>query len=293
MDLTTPTPDQSPDPTPGPAAEQGESAERADEVWKALADPTRRAILDRLRLGRATTGDLAGAFPALTRFAVMKHLAVLEAAGLVVARKEGRQKFNYLNAVPLRRVYERWVNRYQDRWAGSLTGLQRLAESGHAQEGSHMPVETISVAATVVQTEITIDAPPQKVYDLFFDRAHDWFYESEEKRKTVKTIVERKLGGLFYFESRPSGGHPDGPPDQNVLGTITMLKPGRKIRMRGDCTIPSAFIANMTIAFEPAGKGTRVSVEHRMAGEYPEDLPAGFEEGWQDGLQKLKTIAEG
>ncbi len=269
----------------------GSESSEHDDVWKALSDPTRRAILDLLRQGRASTGDLAGAFPALTRFAVMKHLSVLEHAGLVVTRKEGRQKWNYLNAVPLRRVYERWVSRYQDRWAGSLVGLQRLAECEpeQPQEGSNMPVETIQVAATVVQTEITINATPEKVYDLFFDRAHDWFYESDEKRKTVKTIVERKLGGHFYFETQ----RPDGPPDQNVLGTITMLKPGRKIRMRGDCTIPSAFIANMTIAFEPVGNGTRVSVEHRMAGEYPDDLPAGFEEGWQDGLQKLKKLAEG
>lgn len=269
----------------------GPESSESDDVWKALSDPTRRAILDLLRLGRANTGDLAGAFPALTRFAVMKHLSVLEEAGLVVTRKEGRQKFNYLNAVPLRRVYERWVGRYQDQWAGSLVGLQRLAENEPevTQEGSDMPVETIQINATVVQTEITIDAPPQKVYDLFFDRAHDWFYESDEKRQTVKTIVERKLGGHFYFETK----RPDGPPDQNVLGTITMLKPGRKIRMRGDCTIPNAFIANMTIAFEPSGNGTRVSVEHRMAGEYPDDLPAGFEEGWQDGLQKLKKLCEG
>ncbi|MFI4917603.1 MAG: metalloregulator ArsR/SmtB family transcription factor [Phycisphaerales bacterium JB060] len=266
-----------------------------DGVWKALSDPTRRAILDLLREGRSTTGDLAGAFPALSRFAVMKHLSVLEDAGLVISRKEGRQKFNYLNAVPLRRVYERWVGRYQDRWAGSLVGLQRLAESEHerVQEKSTMPMETITVAAAVVQTEVAIDAPPEKVYDLFFDRAHDWFYESDEKRQTVKTIVERKLGGHFYFETQRT----DGPPDQNVLGTITMLKPGRKIRMRGDCTVPSAFIANMTITFEPAdspsGGGTRVSVEHRMAGEYPDDLPTSFEEGWQDGLQKLKALAEG
>ncbi|MGD1915555.1 MAG: SRPBCC domain-containing protein [Phycisphaerales bacterium] len=71
-----------------------------------------------------------------------------------------------------------------------------------------------------------------------------------------------------------------------------MLKPKRMIRLRGDCTMPSAFVANMTIAFEADGAGTRVSVEHRMAGEFDADLPAGFEEGWQDGLQKLKTLCE-
>ncbi|MEQ8317214.1 MAG: helix-turn-helix domain-containing protein [Phycisphaerales bacterium] len=261
----------------------------ADGVWKALSDPTRRAILDLLRAGRATTGDVASAFPTLSRFAVMKHLTVLEEAGLVIARKEGRRKFNYLNAVPLRRVYERWVSKYQDRWAGSLIGLQQLAEGEQQPTGeSRMTTQTINMSATVVHTEITIDAPPDHVYDLFFERPNDWFYESEESRKTQTTIAERRIGGHFYLETK----RPDGPPDENVIGTITMLKPGRKIRMRGDCTVPNAFIANMTIAFEPAGNGTRVSVEHRMAGEYDEDLPAGFEEGWQDGLQKLKALCE-
>lgn len=261
----------------------------ADGVWKALSDPTRRTILDLLRAGRATTGEVANAFPSLSRFAVMKHLTVLEEAGLVIARKEGRRKFNYLNAVPLRRVYERWVSKYQDRWAGSLIGLQQLAEGEPKSTGeSQMTTQTINMSATVVQTEITIDASPERVYDLFFERPNDWFYESEESRKTQTTIAERRIGGHFYLETK----RPDGPPDENVIGTITMLKPGRKIRMRGDCTVPNAFIANMTIAFEPAGNGTRVNVEHRMAGEYDEDLPAGFEEGWQDGLQKLKALCE-
>lgn len=258
----------------------------ADAVWKALGDATRRAILDRLRVGRASTGDLAAMFPGLSRFAVMKHLGVLESCGLVVTRKEGRTKWNYLNALPLRRVYERWVGRYEDRWAGSLIGLQRLAQG---PEGSSMPVGTINISANVVQTEITIASSPERVYDLFFDRASDWFYESEESRKTQKTIIERRIGGLFYMETAREGGVKD----QNVLGTITMLKPGRKIRMRGDCTIPSAFIANMTIAFEAVAGGTRVSVEHRMAGEFDEGLPAEFEKGWQDGLKKLKVVCEG
>jgi len=256
-----------------------------DAVWKALGDPTRRAILDRLHRGRASTGELASGFPELSRFAVMKHLGVLQEAGLVVSRKDGRRKWNYLNAAPLRRVYERWVSRYEDRWAGSLLDLQRLAES---QEGSSVPVDTIEIAARVIQTEVHVKAEPTSVYDLFFDRAHDWFYESEESRATQKTIIERKIGGLFYMETRRDAG----PPDQNVLGIITMLNPGRKIRLRGDCTVPNAFIANMTIGFEPVDGGARVYIEHRMAGEFDADLPAGFEEGWQDGLQKLKTLCE-
>src|SRR5262245_24065944 len=102
--------------------------EDLDSVFGALADPTRRRILDLLRDKARTTGDLAAAFPKLSRFAVMKHLKVLEEAGLVIARKSGREKFNHLNAVPLRMMYERWVNRYADRWASGLVELKRRVE---------------------------------------------------------------------------------------------------------------------------------------------------------------------
>jgi len=71
-----------------------------------------------------------------------------------------------------------------------------------------------------------------------------------------------------------------------------MIKPNKAIRMRGDCTIPSAMVCNMTITFEETSGVTTVTVDHRMSGEFDDDLPAGFEEGWQDGLQKLKTLCE-
>jgi len=79
-----------------------------DPVWKALADPTRRRILDLLRDRPRTTGDLCAAFP-LTRFAVMKHLSVLKGAGLLTVRREGRERWNHLNAVPLRRMLEHYI----------------------------------------------------------------------------------------------------------------------------------------------------------------------------------------
>lgn len=100
-----------------------------DSVWKALADPTRRGILDLLRDGAKTTGELVDAFPEMTRFGVMKHLGVLEEARLVISAKQGRVKWNHLNPVPLRQIYERWVSKYEDQWASTLTRLKRLAET--------------------------------------------------------------------------------------------------------------------------------------------------------------------
>ena len=81
-----------------------------DQIWKALADETRRTILDFLRSGPKPTTAIVEQFPDLSRFAVMKHLDVLRQAALVVTREEGRQRINSLNAVPIRMIYERWVS---------------------------------------------------------------------------------------------------------------------------------------------------------------------------------------
>lgn len=262
-----------------------------DGVWRALADPTRRALLDELRDGPRTTGALADSVPGMSRFGVMKHLRVLEEAGLVVARKEGRRRWNHLNAVPLRRVYERWVSRYEDRWAGSLIGLKRAAErragDQHDDKERTMGTKLLDQPARVaiVETAIEINAARGRVFDAFFDDIADWFYESEESRDARPAKIERRVGGRFSIT------YPNG--DENMLAWVTMIKEGREVRLRGDCTMPQAFIANMTVKFEDAGGGCRVSITHRMAGEFYDEMPGEFEEGWGDGLSKLKKLCEG
>ncbi len=103
-----------------------------DPVWKALADPTRRAILDLLHQGPRKTTEIVEAFPHLTRFGVMKHIDVLRNANLILTREEGRQRVNSLNAVPIRQIYERWVSRYQEFWADSLLRLNDDFPAGDA-----------------------------------------------------------------------------------------------------------------------------------------------------------------
>jgi DNA-binding transcriptional ArsR family regulator len=105
-----------------------------DPVWKALSDPTRRSILDLVRQGPRRTTEIVDAFPHLSRFGVMKHLDVLREAGLINTREDGRQRVNSLNAVPIRRIYERWVSRYQGLWADKLLRLQEDVEANRALE---------------------------------------------------------------------------------------------------------------------------------------------------------------
>src|SRR3954471_21311483 len=99
-----------------------------DEGFKALADPTRRSLLDALfeRDGQ-TLSALERRLP-MTRFGVMKHLRLLEQAGLVVTRRRGREKLHFLNPIPIRRVHDRWVSKYAETWAAALTGLKQALE---------------------------------------------------------------------------------------------------------------------------------------------------------------------
>ena len=99
-----------------------------DLVFKALADPTRRLLLDRLfeRDGRTLT-ELESQLE-MTRFGVMKHLKVLEQAGLVVPRKQGREKLHFLNPVPIRQIHDRWIGKYREREVSALLDLKTSLE---------------------------------------------------------------------------------------------------------------------------------------------------------------------
>lgn len=99
-----------------------------DPVWKALADPTRRGILDLLRVRPRTTTEIVESFPGLSRFGVMKHIEVLREAQLVQTRESGRYRVNSLNATPIRQIYERWVSRFEEVWANHLLRLKETAE---------------------------------------------------------------------------------------------------------------------------------------------------------------------
>jgi len=95
-----------------------------DAVFKALADPTRRDLLDALFMRDGQTLTALEERVPMTRFGVMKHLKVLEEAGLVATRKSGREKFHYLNPVPIRLIHDRWVSKYAEPWAAGLTALK-------------------------------------------------------------------------------------------------------------------------------------------------------------------------
>ena len=99
-----------------------------DEVFKALADPTRRGLLDSLFERDGQTQKELETGLEMTRFGVMKHLKVLEEAGLVVTRKQGREKLHFLNPVPIRLIHDRWVSKFSEPWAAGLSELKQNLE---------------------------------------------------------------------------------------------------------------------------------------------------------------------
>jgi uncharacterized protein YndB with AHSA1/START domain len=123
-----------------------------DEVFKALADPTRRQLLDELfRADGQTLGELEGRFE-MSRFGVMKHLKQLEEAGLVVTRRRGREKLHFLNPVPIRLVHDRWVSKYAEPWAAGLSDLKTRLEH---------PMEKVY--------EIYIRTTPERLWEAITD----------------------------------------------------------------------------------------------------------------------------
>lgn len=111
-----------------------------DAVFKALADETRRSILDALFAEDGQTlGELVTRFPSMTRFGVMKHLSVLEEAGLVTTVREGRRKRHFLNPVPIAEIAHRWISKYAAPFATALVGLRAGLEADPAPEPDPQP----------------------------------------------------------------------------------------------------------------------------------------------------------
>src|SRR5688500_12662155 len=143
-----------------------------DAVFKALADPTRRSLLDELfNEDGQTLSALEERLP-MTRFGVMKHLKVLEEAGLVVARKRGREKLHFLNAVPIRLVHDRWVSKFAEPWAATLSELKTQLED-ETMEAAVKQVSwaegTAPLADGTAVFEVFIKTTPERLWEAITD----------------------------------------------------------------------------------------------------------------------------
>jgi uncharacterized protein YndB with AHSA1/START domain len=240
-----------------------------EPVFRALADPHRRLLLDHLheRDGQ-TLLELQGYLP-MTRFGVMKHLKLLEEAGLVSTRKIGREKFHYLNPVPIQQVYDRWVSKYAKPWARALVGLKYALE------------ETTVAETTSAVLQVFIKTTPEKLWQAITDGA---------------------ITRLYYFgTSVESTFQPGAPiryttPDGFLMldGEVLEADPPRKLVTtfipHYDPTA-TPYTSKVTYEIEQKGESCKLKLTH-------EDLIVGTPdatnvfEGWSQILSGLKTYLE-
>lgn len=236
-----------------------------DAVFKALADPTRRTLLDELfRADGQTLGALEQRLP-MTRFGVMKHLKVLEQAGLVVTRRRGREKLHFLNPVPIRLVHDRWVSKYAEPWAATLSDLKHTLEVGTMQK----------------VFEIYVKTTPERLWEAITDPA--------QRAKYTFGVAVRTDGtaGSPY-----EGVHP-GSPTPIFAGENLEVDPPRRLVQSYTALwsddVKAAGTSRVTWEIEPVGDSCRLLVVHD---QLPEDASGEIYGGWPMILSGLKTLLE-
>jgi DNA-binding transcriptional ArsR family regulator len=173
-------------------------SESAPDLWQALADPTRRHLIDRLASGPRTTSQLCEGMP-MSRFGVMKHLGILERAGLVIARRHGRLRFNHLNAAPLHALQARWLSPRAAAFAGGATDFAATLEGKKMTD----PKQT---GAVDIALEWPIGASVQRVWEALFQRPDTW-WPSEHRALGPDSVMtfEARIGAALREERGGQG----------------------------------------------------------------------------------------
>jgi uncharacterized protein YndB with AHSA1/START domain/DNA-binding transcriptional ArsR family regulator len=236
-----------------------------DAVFRALADPTRRSLLDELfKQDGQTLSTLEQRLP-MTRFGVMKHLQLLEEAGLVVTRRRGREKLHFLNTVPIRLVHDRWVSKYAERWAAALSDLKHQLEDKTMEK----------------VFEIYIKTSPERLWDAITN--------PEMRRKYTFGIgVESDWKpGSRYQGITPMS------PTPIIEGENLEVDPPRRLVQSFNAVwsddVKSEGTSRVTWEIEPVADSCRLTVVHDQLRENANPELYG---GWPMILSGLKTLLE-
>jgi DNA-binding transcriptional ArsR family regulator/uncharacterized protein YndB with AHSA1/START domain len=222
-----------------------------DDFWKALANPIRRKILDLLKDGPQPVNALDDAFEGHSRYAVMQHLEVLEGASLVLRRRQGRQTLNYLNAIPLREVYERWVDRFAGSAAASAVALKKHVE----QQPERKEPEVASTARAVrIENEMRVKASIEKVWAASTTEQLAWYPHTYGEDRVKGLVFEGRVGGQVFEDWGNGCGH--------LYGVITHYDPPKAYSTHGQ--LGGGISLTQTLSFEEEGdvvvvKGTTVT----------------------------------
>jgi uncharacterized protein YndB with AHSA1/START domain len=236
-----------------------------DVVFKALGDPTRRSLLDELfKQDGQTLSALEQGLP-MTRFGVMKHLKLLEEAGLVVSKRRGREKLHFLNPVPIRLVHDRWVSKYAEPWAAGLSGLKKGMEDRTMEKVFEIYIKTTPERLW----EAITDDEMRRRYNFGVGVSSDWTpgsrYEAGHQAAGV-TIAE--------------GENLEVDPPRRLVQSFTALW-SEDVKAEGT--------SRVTWEIEPVGDSCRLTVTHD---ELREDAHDELYGGWPQILSGLKTLLE-
>ena len=236
-----------------------------DDVFRALADPTRRSLLDELfEEDGQTLSALEGRLP-MTRFGVMKHLRVLEEAGLVTTKRRGREKLHFLNPVPIRLVHDRWVSKYAEPWAAGLSALKTRIEENAMEK----------------VFEIYIKTTPDRLWEAITDD------EMRQKYNFGVGVRSEWTAGSSYEGFHPVAGiaiaegeNLEVDPPRRLVQSMTALWSDE---VKGEGT------SRVTWEIEPVGDSCRLTVTHDELREGANNELYG---GWPMILSGLKTLLE-
>ena len=235
-----------------------------DAAFRALSDPTRRALLDALHERDGQTLRALAAPHGMTRIAVSKHLRLLEEAGLVATRRRGREKLHYLNPVPIRQIHDRWVSKYTEGWAAGLVGLKHELEH---------PMEKVF--------EIYIRTTPERLWEAITDPATRARYHFGVRAESDWAP------GSSYALVHPGA---DGPLAE---GENLVVEPPRRLvqtmNVRWSDEAAAEGTSRVTWEIEPVGDSCRLIVTHD---ELSEAAPEEIYGGWPMILSGLKTWLE-
>src|SRR5918996_1674788 len=236
-----------------------------DAVFRALADPTRRSLLDELfRQDGQTLSALEQRLP-MTRFGVMKHLRVLEEAGLVVTRRRGREKLHFLNPVPIRLVHDRWVSKYAEPWAATLSGLKQRLEDRTMEK----------------VFEIYIKTTPERLWEAITDS------EMRQKYTFGVGVSSDWTPGSRYEAVHPQAGVPISEGENLEVDPPRRLVQSFNALWSDD--VKAEGTSRVTWEIEPVGDSCRLTVTHDQLREDANDELYG---GWPQILSGLKTLLE-
>jgi uncharacterized protein YndB with AHSA1/START domain/DNA-binding transcriptional ArsR family regulator len=240
-----------------------------DAVFRALSDRTRRSLLDELFKQDGQTLSGLGRRLTMSRFGVMKHLRVLEEAGLVITQRRGREKLHFLNRVPIRLIHDRWIDKYTEPWAALLSGLKQTIEGG----------------------------PMEKVYEIYIKTAPELLWEAitdpELRRKYT-------FGVGVYSDWKPGSSYTSRATDMTIAPNMPIAE-GENLEVDPPRRLVQSFRAlwsdevkregtsRVTWEIEPIGDSCRLTVIHD---QLREGANAELYGGWPMVLSGLKTLLE-